>query len=111
FDEVDPSSPIAREEVFGPVLTVQSFDTEADALRMANDTSYGLAASIWTADAERGMRMAKAIRAGRLWINSPQENFPEMPVGGYGLSGIGREAGSQGIRTYSEVKSIIYRGK
>ncbi len=107
FDDIDPASPLLSDEIFGPLLTVQRFDTEDEAAGMANDTAYGLAACIWTTDLERGLRMGRRIRAGRIWINSPQENFPEMPVGGFGASGIGREAGAQGIRAYSEIKSVI----
>jgi acyl-CoA reductase-like NAD-dependent aldehyde dehydrogenase len=110
FDEVAPGSPLAREEIFGPVLVIHSFDTEDEAVRLANDTAYGLAACIWSRDARRALRVARRVRAGRLWINSAQQNFPEMPVGGFGASGIGREAGSSGIRTYCELKSLIVRG-
>lgn len=104
-----PSSRVIADEVFGPVLSVQTFAGEDEAIRLANDTAFGLAACVWSGDVARAWRVARRIKAGRLWINSAQRNFPELPVGGYGASGIGREAGTLGIRTYSEVKSVIAR--
>lgn len=112
FEGTDHHSRLAQEEIFGPVLSIHSFLDEADAIRLANDTPFGLGASVWTSDLTRGMRVARKLRAGRLWINTSfLTNFPEMPIGGYGMSGIGREAGLQGIRAYSEVKSIILGSK
>lgn len=108
--ETAPDARVAREELFGPVLTVHTFRTEEEAVALANDTMYGLAACIWSSDVPRAMRVAHRVRAGRLWINSGQENFPELAVGGFGFSGIGREAGTTGIRTYSEVKSLVIKG-
>ncbi|MBF0543584.1 MAG: aldehyde dehydrogenase family protein [Candidatus Riflebacteria bacterium] len=107
FADLPPDSPLVRNEIFGPVLTVNVFDTENEAIQLANDTIYGLAATIWSEDQCKAVRVTKAIRAGRIWLNSQQVNFPELPVGGFGASGIGREAGSTGIRTYSEIKTII----
>ena len=107
FDDLPAESPLWQQEIFGPVLAVRSFADEAQAIEMANDTEFGLAAAIWTADRARAMRCARAIRAGRLWINSAQDNFPELPVGGMGASGMGREAGSSGIATYSDIKTVI----
>jgi acyl-CoA reductase-like NAD-dependent aldehyde dehydrogenase len=98
---------IVKDEIFGPVLSVHPFDSEAEAIALANDTVYGLAACIWTSDLGRALRVAKKVRCGRLWINAPQDNYPELPVGGYGASGIGREAGKSGLLTYSEIKSIV----
>lgn len=109
FDQVPIDSPITRDEIFGPVLSVYEFDSEEEAIALANQTRYGLAACVWSGDARRAMRVARRIRAGRLWINSPQLNYPEVPIGGMGASGIGREAGSMGIRTYSEIKSVIMK--
>lgn len=109
FAELPDDSDVLRKEIFGPVLTVQLFDTEEEAVSLANDTQYGLAAGIWTEDQRRAFRCAKGIRAGRIWINSEQVNYPELPVGGYKSSGIGREAGVMGIATYSEIKTIIMR--
>lgn len=107
FDSLPENSSILRDEIFGPVLAIQYFDNDDEAIGLANDTKFGLAACIWTRNNERAMRIAHQVRAGRLWINSPQINFPELPVGGFGMSGIGREAGSSGIRSYCETKSII----
>lgn len=105
-----PDSALRRDELFGPVLTLDTFESEAEAIAKANDTAYGLAACVWTGDSARGLRVARRLRCGRLWINSPQDNYPELPVGGYKTSGIGREAGRSGILAYSEVKSIILGG-
>lgn len=109
LEGVPLDAPLSREEVFGPVLSVYEFSTEEEAVELANDTVYGLAAAIWSSDASRAVRVADRVRAGRIWINSAQENFPEMPVGGFGASGIGREAGSSGIRGYCEAKTFILR--
>ncbi len=109
FDNIPRDSRIGKEEIFGPVLSIYPFNTEDEAVAVANDTIYGLAACVWSGDVSRAIRVAKRIRAGRLWVNSAQENFPEMPVGGFGASGLGREAGTFGIRTYCEVKSMIIR--
>ncbi len=105
-----PESALRRDELFGPVLTLDVFASEDEAIGMANDTAYGLAACVWTGAVERGLRVARRLRCGRLWINAPQDNYPELPVGGYKASGIGREAGRCGILAYSEVKSIILGG-
>jgi aldehyde dehydrogenase (NAD+) len=105
-DEPGRQSRITREDIFGPVLAMFAFDDEAEAMRLANDTSFGLAACVWSGDEAR---LARGATHSRLWVNSAQVNFPEMPVGGYGASGIGREAGSAGIRTYCEIKSIIQK--
>ena len=110
FDDLPADSAVARDEVFGPVLSVHSFETEDEAVALANDTVYGLAACIWNGDVPQAMRIAQRVRAGRLWINSAQQNFPELPVGGFGASGIGREAGTSGIRSYCEIKSVILKG-
>ena len=110
FDGLPADSTVARDEIFGPVLSIHSFETEDEAVALANDTVYGLAACIWSGDVPQAMRVAQRVRAGRLWINSAQENYPELPVGGFGASGIGREAGTSGIRSYCEIKSVIMKG-
>ncbi len=107
FVSLPKHSAVRDEEIFAPVLTFDSFEDEEEAIRMANDTPFGLAASFWTGDFSRGLRLAQRVNAGRLWINSRQSNYPQLPVGGMGASGFGREAGSSGIRTYSEVKTVI----
>ena len=104
----DTDYEIYKEEIFGPVLAVKVFMTEEEAIQLANDTLYGLAASIWTYDMAKANRIVRKVNAGRFWINSKQVNFPELPVGGTGISGIGREAGLQGILAYTELKSVIY---
>ncbi|KMY52868.1 betaine-aldehyde dehydrogenase [Bacillus sp. FJAT-27231] len=107
FIDVDPSAAIAREEIFGPVLCVIPFDTEEEALNIANDSPYGLAAGIFTSDTAKAERMAKYIRAGVVWINTYEQNLVEGPWGGYKESGIGRELGTYGFDEYTEVKQII----
>jgi len=104
----DTDYEIYKEEIFGPVLAVTVFKTEDEAIELANNTEYGLAASIWTSNMAKANRIVRKIKAGRFWINSKQLNFPELPVGGSGISGIGREAGMQGILAYTEIKSIIF---
>ena len=104
----DTNYEIYKEEIFGPVLAVIAFKTEEEAIELANNTEYGLAASIWTSNMAKANRIVRKIKAGRFWINSKQVNFPELPVGGMGTSGIGREAGLQGILAYTEIKSVVY---
>ena len=96
-----------REEIFGPVLCVLPFETEEEALGLANDSPYGLAAGIFTSDSAKAERMAKSIRAGVTWINTYEQNLVEGPWGGYKESGLGRELGTYGFEEYTEVKQII----
>ncbi|HOM71101.1 MAG TPA: aldehyde dehydrogenase family protein [Armatimonadota bacterium] len=107
FDNVPPGSRIYREEIFGPVLTVTPFDGVDKLIEAANDTPYGLAASIWTGDAANGQRLARRIRAGTVWVNVHNFVFNQAPYGGYKQSGIGRELGREGLEAYSEVKNVI----
>jgi betaine-aldehyde dehydrogenase len=103
---VDNSSRIAREEIFGPVAAVIPFEDEREALRIANDTSFGLAAAVWTRDIYRALRMVKAIRAGIVWVNHMQPTYVEAPWGGFKQSGFGRELGIHGIDEYLETKQV-----
>jgi len=104
--DVSPEMTVACEEVFGPVLAVIPFDTEEEAIELANGTRYGLAGAVWTKDIHRGHRVAHALKAGTIWINAYRVVGPDVPFGGYGLSGIGRENGIDAVREYTQTKSI-----
>jgi betaine-aldehyde dehydrogenase len=106
FADVDNRSRIAQEEIFGPVLVVIPFEDEAEAVRLANDTPYGLAGAVWTRDVFRGIRVLKQIRAGILWLNTYHPTYNEAPWGGYKQSGFGRELGPYGLEHYLETKQI-----
>lgn len=106
FRDVDNTMRIAREEIFGPVLAVIPFDHEEDAIRIANDTPYGLAGAAWTRDVFKGLRVLKQLRAGILWLNTYHPTYNEAPWGGYKQSGFGRELGVWGIENYLETKQI-----
>jgi acyl-CoA reductase-like NAD-dependent aldehyde dehydrogenase len=97
---------IAREEVFGPVLTVIPFRTEEELIEQANDTPYGLGAGIWTRELQRAHRVAHAVRAGTVWVNCYRSVAPQAPFGGFKMSGIGRENGLESIHEYTEVKTV-----
>lgn len=99
---------IAREEIFGPVLVAQPFEDEDEAVRIANDSIFGLAGAVFTANAERSMRVAKRVRAGVFWVNTYHPAFTEAPWGGYKQSGIGRELGTFGLEAYTEVKQVVW---
>ena len=106
FYDVDNSARIAQEEIFGPVMSVIPFTDEADALRIANDTSYGLAAAVWTRDIFRALRVVKQLDAGIIWVNHMQPTYVEAPWGGYKMSGFGRELGKWGVEEYLETKQV-----
>ena len=106
FADVDNDARIAREEIFGPVMSVIPFSSPEEVLELSNDNEYGLAAAVWTRDIKKGLNTARALRAGIVWINDTQPAPTEAPWGGYKQSGIGRELGSQGIEDYLEAKHI-----
>jgi betaine-aldehyde dehydrogenase len=106
FDNVKPTMRIAREEIFGPVLSVIPFSTEEEAIRIANDTEYGLAAAVWSKNVTRAMRVIRELRAGITWVNTYHPTFNELPWGGYKQSGHGRELGLHGIEEYLETKQV-----
>jgi betaine-aldehyde dehydrogenase len=107
FYEVNNSARIAREEIFGPVASVIPFENEADAIKIANDTPYGLAGAVWTRDIFKAFRIVKSMRAGIIWVNHMQPTYVEAPWGGYKQSGFGRELGPWGLEEYLETKQVF----
>jgi betaine-aldehyde dehydrogenase len=106
FSGVQPEMQIAREEIFGPVLSILQFDTLEEAVRIANDTVYGLSAAIWTSSVDTAFRAARHIRAGTIWVNSFMDGYPELSFGGYKESGLGRELGRFAIDEFTELKTM-----
>jgi acyl-CoA reductase-like NAD-dependent aldehyde dehydrogenase len=109
FDDVENSMRIAREEIFGPVVSVIPFTDEYDAVLQGNDTSYGLAAAVWTRDVNRAHSVARTLKAGTVWINTYLELDPSMPFGGYKESGLGRELGLDWYHQYTEEKAVFLK--
>ncbi len=105
FVDVDNRMRIAQEEIFGPVVALIPYEDEADALRIANDSDYGLSGTVWTADVDRGLDVARQVRTGTYTVNIFMMEF-SAPFGGYKCSGIGRELGPEGLRAYLEPKTI-----
>lgn len=109
--DVEPDATIACEEIFGPIVAVIPFKTEEEAIRIANNTVYGLAGGVWTRDIKRALRVAKAVKAGYVWVNTYGGIIPEVPYGGFKQSGIGKELGPDGLDMYLETKAInIFTG-
>ena len=108
LEVADPSATIVQEEVFGPVLVMQAFDSEAEAVRLANDSRYGLAASIWSSDVDRPLRIARQIEAGTIWINNWAVVYSETEEGGYKQSGLGRMNGLAAMDDFIEFRTIVH---
>jgi betaine-aldehyde dehydrogenase len=106
--DLPAGSRVVREEVFGPVLTVHRFASEAEAIRLAEDTEFGLAAGIWTSDLDRAWRVGRAVRAGTVWINTYHHFYPEAEVGGFRGSGLGRQQGVDGLLEFTETKHLNF---
>jgi betaine-aldehyde dehydrogenase len=104
FADVDPRMVIAQEEIFGPVLSILTCDSEDEAVRIANDSAYGLAGGVWSGDPERALAVARRLRAGQVDVNGARFN-PLAPFGGYKHSGVGRENGTYGLEEYLQVKA------
>jgi betaine-aldehyde dehydrogenase len=107
FENADNRMTIAQEEIFGPVLAVIKFSTVEEAIALANDTSFGLAAMVWTTDQQKSDRLARSLKAGTVWINTYGGFYNEVPFGGYKQSGLGRELGQAGLVEYTQLKTII----
>ncbi len=106
FGDVTREMAIATDEIFGPVLAVMPFDTLEEAITIANDTVYGLAASVWTKNIDKALTVTRRVRAGRFWVNTTLAGGPELPLGGFKQSGWGREAGIYGVEEYTQIKSV-----
>ena len=105
-EDLGPSSRVNQEEIFGPVVTLQPFDSEADAIDLANNTDYGLSATVWTNDIEKGEKVAKRIDAGVIWINCWLLRDLRTPFGGMKNSGLGRVGGDDALKFFTEQKNI-----
>jgi len=106
LDHVRPDMKVAREEIFGPVLSVMTFETETEAVRAANDTSFGLAAAVWTSNMNVAHRVSRALRGGTVWVNAWDRSSMATPFGGFKLSGFGRDRSPHAIDKYCDLKTI-----
>jgi acyl-CoA reductase-like NAD-dependent aldehyde dehydrogenase len=106
FDDAEPGMKIVDEEIFGPVLSVVTFDDVEDGIRLANQTMYGLAAGLWTRDIQKAFRVARAIRAGTVWVNTYNRYDSAAPFGGFKASGFGRDLGREALDGYTETKTV-----
>ncbi len=109
LDHVSPDSPLAREEVFGPVMSIIRIKTLDEAIAIANGTGYGLSAGIFTNDYDQALKATRALRAGTVWVNTWLEGHPELAFGGYKQSGLGRELGSKAVEEYTEEKTVLFK--
>ena len=103
--DLDPANVLVRDELFGPILSVLVVDSEEEAIRVAGDTPYGLAAAVWTGDLGRAHRVSKALRAGTVWVNCYEEGDLNVPFGGVKLSGFGRDKSRHAIDEYTDLKT------
>ena len=109
FTGVTAGMRIAQEEIFGPVLSILTFDTVEEAIALANDSPYGLSAGVWTGNINAALKVAREVSSGTIWINTYLDGPPELPFGGMGESGIGREVGKLGVEEFTDVKTIQIR--
>ena len=107
FGHVDPHSSLAQNEVFGPVLALIPFDTDQEAIKIANGTKYGLAAGIWTENIRRAHKMAGRVQAGQVWVNTYRSSAAMAPFGGFGQSGYGKERGTEALLEYTRLKNVM----
>jgi betaine-aldehyde dehydrogenase len=106
IDRVTPDMAVAQEEIFGPALSILSFDTRDEAISIANQADYGLSASVWSRDFDTCLAVSRRVRAGTVWINTFMDGFPELPFGGFRQSGLGRELGAHAVSDFTESKTL-----
>lgn len=106
--DLELASPVIQEDIFGPVLSLETFSDDSDAVALANGTPFGLAAAVWTSDLSRGLSLARGIKAGTVWVNGYNHSYAEMPSGGVHMSGLGRTRGVEGMEQFTELKHIHF---